>query len=59
MHQTVIIKPTKKRGDQIQPITTVTKQKIIIKGIPAGWIGTKKLDLIESIIDIFKIHEII
>ena len=53
MHHSVKISPIKNKGDQTQPIIKVTKQNIIIKGKPDGWIGTNTLFLIESNIDIF------
>ena len=53
MHHKVNISPKKNKGDHIQPIIKVIKQKIMINGNPDGWIGTKILFLIESIIDIF------
>lgn len=52
MHQTVITSPKKNNGDQSHPIKTVMIEEIIIKGTPAGCIGTKTLFLIESTVDI-------
>ena len=53
IHQSVKVIPTKYKGLQTQPIMIVKMKKIAIKGIPAGCIGVKIDDLIESRMFIF------